>query len=70
MTRARAVVQADADLIALVYDPPAPGLPHIAALFNSTGELIAAQPVQSIDAGEAALVSLIGQLTHEQTAAA
>jgi hypothetical protein len=60
----------DADLIAVVYDPPASGLPHIAVLFDPAGELIAAQPVQSIDAGEAALASLVGELTDEQRASA
>jgi hypothetical protein len=60
----------DADLIAVVYDPPASGFPHIAVLFDPAGELIAARPVESIDAGEAALVSLVGELTSEQHATA
>jgi hypothetical protein len=63
-------MQTDADLIAVVYDPPAPGFPHIAALFDPAGELIAAQPVSSIDAGEVALASLVGELTTEQRTSA
>ena len=60
----------NADLIAVVYYPPASGLPHIAVLFDPAGEVIAAQPVQSIEAGEAALASLVGELTNEQRATA
>ena len=51
----------------MIRQPPAS---RISPRYSINGRVIAAQPVQSIDAGEAALVSLIGQLTHEQTAAA
>jgi hypothetical protein len=59
-----------ADLIAVVYDPPASSLPHIAVLFDPAGEVIAVQPVESIEAGEAALASLVWELTSEQHASA
>jgi hypothetical protein len=60
----------EADLTAVVYDPPAPGFPHIAVLFDSAGEVVAVRRVGSIDAGEAALANLIGHLTAEQQATA
>ena len=53
----------DADLTAAVYDPPAPGLPHIAVLFDGEGTLVAVRQVESIEAGEAALASLVGDVT-------
>ena len=53
----------DCDLAAVVYDPPAPGLPHMAVLFDSDGEVIAVRPVGSIGAGEEALVSLVSEFT-------
>jgi hypothetical protein len=59
----------EADLTAVVYDPPAPELPHIAVLFGAEGAVIAVRPVESIDAGEAALASLIGHITAERQAA-
>ena len=49
----------DCDLAAVVYDPPAPGVPHMAVLFDAYGEVIAVRPVESIGAGEEALVSLV-----------
>src|SRR5215204_4761839 len=48
----------DCDLAAVVYDPPAPGFPHMAVLFDADGEVIAVRPVESIGAGEEALVRL------------
>jgi hypothetical protein len=60
----------DADLTAVVYDPPAPGFPHMAVLFNESGEVVAVRPVESIDAGEAVLASLIGHIAGEQQAIA
>ena len=60
---------ADADLTAVVYDPPAEGLPHIAVLFDAAGEVIALCPVSSIDQGEAALANLVGRLASEERAA-
>jgi hypothetical protein len=45
----------DCDLAAVVYDPPVPGFPHMAVLFDSDGEVIAVRPVESIGAGEALL---------------
>ena len=56
----------DADLTAVVYDPPAPNLPHMAVLFDAGGEVVAVRPVESIDAGEAALANLVEHLTAEQ----
>jgi hypothetical protein len=60
----------DADLIAVVYDPPASGLPHIAVLFDPAGEVIALHPVESIEAGEAALASLLAELTADERVSA
>ena len=60
----------DCDLAAVVYDPPAPGFPHMAVLFDADGEVIAVRPVESIGAGEEALVSLVSELTNEQRATA
>jgi len=60
----------DADLTAAVYDPPAAGLPHIAVLFDPDGEVIAIRPVESIDAGEAALASLVEQIAADRHATA
>src|SRR4051794_14193416 len=51
----------EADLTAAVYDPPAPGMPHIAVLFDADG-LVVARPVESIDAGEAELAKLFRQI--------
>jgi hypothetical protein len=48
----------DCDLAAVVYDPPVPGLPHMAVLFDADGEVITVRAVESIEAGEAALASL------------
>src|SRR5918993_5404341 len=56
----------DADRTAVVYDPPAPDLPHMAVLFDAGGEVVAVRPVESIDAGEAALANLVENLTAEQ----
>jgi hypothetical protein len=56
----------DADLTAVVYDPPVPDLPHMAVLFDARGEVVAVRPVESIDAGEAALANLVENLTAEQ----
>jgi hypothetical protein len=56
----------DCDLAAVVYDPPVPGLPHIAVLFDADGEFISLRAVESIDAAEAALASLVGELTTER----
>ena len=55
-------MHSDADLTAVVYDPPAPGLPHVAVLFDGAGALVAASPVESIEAGEAALACLVGEV--------
>jgi hypothetical protein len=60
----------DPDLTAVVYDPPVPDLPHMAVLFDAAGEVLAVRPVESIDAGEAALANLVGQLTAQQQATA
>src|SRR3954454_11004640 len=60
----------DCDLAAVVYDPPAPGFPHMAVLFDADGEVIAVRPVESIGAGEEALVSLVSEFTNEQRATA
>jgi hypothetical protein len=62
-------MQADADLTAVVYDPPAPGLPHMAVLLDPDGEVVAVRPVQSIEAGEAALASLVGKITNDRATA-
>jgi|SRR3954464_14072379 hypothetical protein len=60
----------DCDLAAIVYDPPAPGFPHVAVLFDADGEVITVRPVKSIDEGEAALASLVVEFTSEQRATA
>lgn len=49
------------DAVAIVYDPPRAGLPHLAALFGH-GQMIACKPVGSIDEGEAYLKALIEDL--------
>ena len=63
-------MHADCDLAAVVYDPPAPGFPHMAVLFDGERAVIAVQPVESIDAGEAALALLVGELVGDETASA
>ena len=52
----------DAEFIAAVYDPPAPGLPYVAVLFDGDGALVAVSPVELIEAGEAALACLVGEV--------
>ena len=59
----------DCDLAAVVYDPPAPGFPHMAALFERMPRLSRARPVKSMGAGEEALVNLVGELTNERATA-
>src|SRR3954467_10486268 len=56
----------DCDLAAVVYDPPVPGLPHMAVLFDADGEVITVRAVESTEAGEAARASLVCELTNEQ----
>ena len=58
-------MHADCDLAAVVYDPPAPGFPHMAVLFDGERAVIAVQPVESIDAGETALEGAIHALQDE-----
>ena len=41
-----------------------------AVLFDADGEVITVRAVESIEAGEAALASLVGELTSEQRATA
>lgn len=57
----------DADLLAVVYDPPRPGVPHMAVLFDADGQVVGARPVDSIKAGEAALALLVSQMTGKQS---
>ena len=64
------IMPLDCDLAAVVYDPPVPGLPHMAVLFDADGEVITVRAVESIEAGEAALASLVCELTSEQRATA
>jgi hypothetical protein len=59
-----------ADLTAVVYDPPAAGFPHIVVLFDAEGEVVAVRPVESIDEGEEALASLLGEAAAERRACA
>ena len=42
----------------------------MAVLFDADGEVITVCAVESIEAGEAALASLVGELTSEQRATA
>jgi hypothetical protein len=58
----------DPDLTAIVYDPPAAGLPHMAVLLDADGSVVAVRPVDSIDEGEAALARLLSELTCEHRA--
>ncbi len=60
----------DCDLAAVVYDPPAPDFLHMAVLFDAEGEVIAVRPVESIGAGEEALVNLVGQRARDRLARA
>jgi hypothetical protein len=39
-------------LSSVVYAPPAQGLPHLAVLFGRDGEILAARPMVSLEAGE------------------
>ena len=39
------------DLAAVVYDPPMPGLPHMAVVFDADGEVITVRAVKSIERG-------------------
>jgi hypothetical protein len=61
---------AEAHLTAVVYDPPAPGLPHVAVLFDAEGDVIAVRTAASIDEGEAALANLIADISAAQHATA
>jgi hypothetical protein len=61
---------AEAHLTAVVYDPPASGLPHIAVLFDAAGDVIAVRTAASIDEGEAALAKLIADISAAQHATA
>jgi hypothetical protein len=61
---------AEAHLTAVVYDPPASGLPHIAVLFDAEGDVIAVRTAASIDEGEAALANLIADISAAQHATA
>ena len=58
---------AEAHLTAVVYDPPASGLPHIAVLFDAEGDVIAVRTAASIDEGEAALATLIADISAART---
>ena len=60
----------EAHLTAVVYDPPAPGLPHVAVLFDADGDVIAMRTAASIDEGEAALANLIADIAAEARATA
>jgi hypothetical protein len=60
----------DADLTAAVYDPPAPGLPHITVIFDPEGRVLAVRPVASIEDGEAAVAELALQLAGKLPQAA
>jgi hypothetical protein len=45
----------------VIYPPPVSGLPYIAALFDSGGELLLTRAVNSLEAGE----SLLEEITEE-----
>lgn len=49
------------DAVAIVYDPPRMGIPHLAALF-ADGQMVACRPVGSIEEGEAYLKTLVEDL--------
>ncbi len=59
----------DCDLAAVVYDPPAPGFPHMAVLFDADGEVIAVRSSIHWHV-RVALVSLVSEFTNEQRATA
>lgn len=46
--------------VGLVYDPPRAGFPHLAVMFNEADmtKALVAQPVGSLDAGEALIQEL------------
>lgn len=47
-----------------VYDPPAPGLPHLAVVLDNNGEVIVAKSVSSVAAGEALMASIFAQFAE------
>lgn len=51
-----------AKIATIVYDPPAPGFPHIAVLFDTNGEVMAARAVPSREAGEAFIAGIMTDL--------
>ena len=59
-----------ADLTAAVYDPPAPGLPHVAVVFDPQGRVVAVRPVASIEDGEDAVAELALKLAGKLPQAA
>ena len=61
---------AEAHLTAVVYDPPVSGLPHVAVLFDAEGDVIAVRTAASIEEGEAALATLIADISAAQHATA
>ena len=60
----------DCDLAAVVYDPPAPGFPHMAVLFDGLWRGHRGAPRRIHWRVRAALVSLVSELTNEQRATA
>lgn len=45
-----------------VYDPPAPGLPYVAVIFDTSGEVLTARTVPSAAAGEKLIADVMGDL--------
>jgi hypothetical protein len=48
-----------------VYDPPRPGLPHIAVTFKPDGEVLVARVVPSVAAGEALIQSVMQEFVEK-----
>ena len=55
----------EADLNAVVYDPPAPGFPHLAVLFGRDERVLTLRVVPSIEAGEAFLQAAVVELIRD-----
>jgi hypothetical protein len=53
-------------VIFAVYCPPSPGLPHLAVCLTDK-EVVAAEPVQSVEVGEQLLQQLAKQLSESAT---
>lgn len=54
-----------AKMSSVVYDPPGPGFPFIAVLFDPKGEVVVARTVPSREAGEALIIQVLNEAAAE-----